>query len=149
MPDAFAIAFPGRTFEGKVRYVGPALRRASRDLVVEALVDNHDKLLKPGLFAVARIVTGEEVLPVVPKTALRQEGGAARVLTANKGRLEERVVQPGLELEDGVAIRAGVTVGDRIVAGAIEGVKQLKITVDREGLYLGNQVNLAEARFQK
>jgi hypothetical protein len=31
----------------------------------------------------------------------------------------------------------------------VKGVKQLKITVEREGLYLGNQVNLADARFQK
>ena len=31
----------------------------------------------------------------------------------------------------------------------VKGVKQLKITVEREGLYLANQVDLAEARFQK
>jgi hypothetical protein len=31
----------------------------------------------------------------------------------------------------------------------VKGVKLLKITVEREGLYLGNQVNLADARFQK
>jgi hypothetical protein len=31
----------------------------------------------------------------------------------------------------------------------VKGVKQLKIGVEREGLYLGNQVDLAEARLQK
>jgi hypothetical protein len=31
----------------------------------------------------------------------------------------------------------------------VNGVNQLKITVEREGLFLANQVNLAEARFQK
>jgi hypothetical protein len=31
----------------------------------------------------------------------------------------------------------------------VKGIKQLKIAVEREGLYLGNQVNLADARFQK
>ncbi len=109
-------AFPGETFTATVRYVGPALRRASRDLVVEALVKNADKRLKPGLFAVARIVTGQEDLPVIPKTALRNEGGALRVFATRDGRVEERVVQTGIEVPEGIVIRAGVVGGDKIVA---------------------------------
>jgi membrane fusion protein (multidrug efflux system) len=108
-------AYPKEKFQAVVRYVGPALRRASRDLVVEAVVKNEDKRLKPGIFAVARIVTGEESLPVVPKAALRSEGGAVRLFTARDGRAEERVVQTGLELADGVAIRVGVAAGEKVV----------------------------------
>lgn len=109
-------AYPGEKFAATVRYVGPAVRRASRDLVVEALVKNADKRLKPGIFAVARIVTGQEELPVVPRTALRNEGGALRVFATRDGRVEERVVQTGIELEDGIVIRSGVVGGEKIIA---------------------------------
>ena len=48
-------AMPGETFVGQVRFVSPALRSDTRALVVEAVVDNADGRLKPGLFATARI----------------------------------------------------------------------------------------------
>src|SRR6266550_3155857 len=55
-PVSFAVdAFPGRTFEGKVRYVSPALRADQRALTVEAVVPNANAELKPGMFATAQI----------------------------------------------------------------------------------------------
>src|SRR3954447_16657685 len=48
-------AYAGRTFEGKVKFVSPALQADQRALTVEATVPNPDGALKPGLFATARI----------------------------------------------------------------------------------------------
>ena len=38
-----------RTFKGKIAYVSPSLDQATRTFAVEALVDNADRRLKPGL----------------------------------------------------------------------------------------------------
>src|SRR5256885_12960919 len=55
-PVSFSVdAFPGRTFEGKIRFVSPALRADQRALTVEAAVPNSNGELKPGMFATARI----------------------------------------------------------------------------------------------
>jgi RND family efflux transporter MFP subunit len=44
-------AYPDRTFTGTVRFVGGAVRETTRDLVAEAVVDNADRALRPGMFA--------------------------------------------------------------------------------------------------
>ena len=55
-PVSFEVdAYPDRTFEGKVRYVSPPLETSQRAPTVEAIVPNPGGVLKPGLFASARI----------------------------------------------------------------------------------------------
>ena len=73
-------AFPGRTFEGKVRYVSPALRADQRALTVEAVVRNEGLELKPGMFATALIQQANKVPAVlVPVGAVRTVSGTSRV----------------------------------------------------------------------
>jgi len=109
-------AYPDETFAATVKYVSGAVRERSRDLVVDAIAQNKDKRLRPGMFASARIRVGEQVLPVVPQTALRIDGTLARIYVVANGRLEERLVQLGRREGGDVAIEAGVKKGDKIVA---------------------------------
>jgi RND family efflux transporter MFP subunit len=113
-------AFPNQTFSGVVHYIGPAVRSSTRDLVFEAVVANKDKLLRPGLFATARLDLGTKSLPAVPKTALRQDGETLRAFVVVEHHLEERVVQTGIEQGSMVAILNGLKKGDRIVAHPTE-----------------------------
>jgi len=118
-------AHPGRRFPAKVRYLSPTLRAATRDLVVEAMVDNADGLLKPGMFASARIKLGEATVPVIPTAALKRDGSTARAFVAVKGRLEERVLQLGQPTSDGAAIGVlkGLAAGERVAAPLTEQVR--------------------------
>src|SRR5262249_19797170 len=110
-------AWPSETFTGRVRFVGAAVRRATRDLLVEALVPNPDERLRPGMFASAEVVLGHTVLPVVPQTAVRSDehAGTDRVFGVADGRLEERLVHKGPASGDAVAIRDGLEDGERVV----------------------------------
>ncbi len=108
-------AYPGRTFAGTVRYVSPALRETTRDLAVEAEVDNADHALFPGMFASIDLYTGEDTLPVVTRQALVAKEGTTRVFAVVDRRLEERVVQPGATKGDLVAIVRGARAGDQLV----------------------------------
>jgi RND family efflux transporter MFP subunit len=113
-------AFPDQTFTGVVHYIGPAVRSSTRDLVFEAVVANKQKLLRPGLFATARLDLGRQPMPVVPKTALRQDGETLRAFAIVDKHLEERVVQTGIDQGQTVAIVNGLRVGERIVAHPTE-----------------------------
>jgi membrane fusion protein (multidrug efflux system) len=108
-------AFPGESFRGEVTFVGPALRAATRDLVAEAVVPNADRRLRPGMFATARLELPSAAVVAVPRSALRTEGGAARLFTVRDGRLEERIVQPGPESGGYVAVLDGLEAGERVV----------------------------------
>jgi membrane fusion protein (multidrug efflux system) len=109
-------SFGNEDFTATIKYVGPALRRASRDLVVEASLDNAARRLKPGMFATARIALGTYDTPVVPKLALREEGSTQHLFVIKNSRLEERVVETGDQTGDEIAIAKGVAAGELIVA---------------------------------
>src|SRR3984957_18555773 len=64
------VAIPGRVFTATVKYMGGEIREATRDLVVEAVTDNHDHVLLPGMFVTAELPVGEVTLPVVPAKSL-------------------------------------------------------------------------------
>jgi RND family efflux transporter MFP subunit len=109
-------AFPNQTFTGTVHYIGPSVRASTRDLVFEAIVTNKDKLLRPGLFATARLDAGTQKLPVVPKSALKQDGETFRAFAVVEKHVEERVVQTGASIGDEIAIVKGLSAGEKIVA---------------------------------
>jgi membrane fusion protein (multidrug efflux system) len=111
-------AAPNVVHKAKVAFVGAGLRSGSRDLVVEALVPNKERALLPGQFATARVQLGEQPMPVVPRTALVEEGGRSKLFVVSDGRLEERFVQVSSGSGDAVGVMAGVRVGERVVAVA-------------------------------
>jgi hypothetical protein len=68
------------------------------------------------MFAAAKIELGRSNVPVVPATALREEGSARRIFVVSKDQhLEERIVEAGDAVGTDVAIVRGVTRGERIV----------------------------------
>ena len=119
-------AYPKVNFQGKINFIGAAVREASRDLLVEAAVDNQDGRLKPGLFAEARLSTGDEKALAVPAKALRIDGTKRRLYIIHNNQLEERLVDIGESQDDWVEIRQGVSEGESVVLnpgpGAADGV---------------------------
>lgn len=108
-------AYPKVSFQGKINFIGAAVREASRDLLVEAAVDNQDGRLKPGLFAEARLITGDEKAVAVPAAALRIEGTRRKLFIIRKDQLEERLVEIGETREDWIEIRQGLVDGESVV----------------------------------
>lgn len=116
--DLALTALPGEHFRGTIRYLGPSVREMSRDLVVEAVVENADRRLRPGMFALAQIQIGQAELPVIPRSALKEKDGSSRVFAVERGRLAERIVQLGPDVGDAVAVLGGLSTGDRVAAKA-------------------------------
>ena len=78
-----------------MKYLGREVRQTTRDLVVEAVSDNADHALLPGMFVTAHLRIGEETVPVVPKKALVRLDANDTVFVVVDGRLEQRVIQEG------------------------------------------------------
>lgn len=116
----FVVAtYPGRTFSGTVKFVSGALRPATRDLVVEAVVMNPERLLLPGMFADVSLAVGTDRLPSVPERALRLQDEQEHVFVVVEGRLEERIVQPGPRVAGRVSIKRGVTEQEQVVVSEL------------------------------
>lgn len=106
---------PNRTFQATVKYIGGEVRPQTRDLVVEAIVDNQGGALLPGMFVSAHLMTGKAQLPVIPRRALVDAGTTPSVFVVEGDRLHQRLVQTGTPVGDGIAIVGGVKAGERVV----------------------------------
>ena len=128
-PVTFEVdAYPGRQFEGKVKYVSPALQADQRALTVEATVPNADGTLKPGLFATARIEQpGRTPGVLVPASSVTTISGTSRVYVVAGDHVEERIVTTGETVGDRVEITKGLKAGERVatknVAQLADGIK--------------------------
>lgn len=135
-------ALPERTFTGKVMYVNPELNPADRSLKVIAEVRNDPELLKGGLFAKGRIVTGtrSNVLQV-PRSAIDRfdpatrsgnlyvvENGTARTRKIATGSVtgEQVEVVTGLKSGEQYVVRGGFNLkdGDRVSLASAKEAKQ-------------------------
>jgi len=128
-PVTFEVdAYPGRSFEGRVRYVSPALEANQRALTVEAVVANPKTELKPGLFATARLEQPDKTPGVlVPAAAVQTLGGTSRVFVVNAGAVEERLVTVGQTVDTLVEVTTGLKAGERVattnVGQLVDGLK--------------------------
>lgn len=114
--DFKVAAFAEQGFKGSIRYIGPALRPGSRDLVVEAVVPNADKKLRPGMFATAKISLGDKDAPVIPLSAIRNDGTLRRVFVLVGDHIEERLAKLGEERDGMVEVEQGLVAGEKVVS---------------------------------
>jgi membrane fusion protein (multidrug efflux system) len=110
-----SVAVPNRTFTATVKYMGGEIREATRDLVVEAIADNRDHVLLPGMFVTADLPTGQITLPVIPQKSVIHHPDNSTVFVVVSGHLEERVVELGPHVGDQIAIADGIKKGDIVV----------------------------------
>jgi multidrug efflux system membrane fusion protein len=125
-------AYPGRTFEGKITTIEPQIATETRNIRVQATMENPDKILKPGMFATTTVVLPDKPPVItVPETAVDYTlyGDSVYLLTEKKeedGKTKLTVtrtfVQTGNRVEGRAEILKGLKDGDRVVA-----VGQLKL----------------------
>ena len=119
-PLEFSVdSLPGKTFIGKVMYINPELSQQDRSLKVIAEVANTPELLKGGLFAKGRIITGKRnAVLQVPRGVID-----GLDLTANKGSLfiiengvaRKRAIVTGMANGECIEIISGLKPGQRYV----------------------------------
>jgi multidrug efflux pump subunit AcrA (membrane-fusion protein) len=91
--------------------------------VIEALVDNKEGRLRPGMFAEAELSIGQRKLPVAPKTALIGTPPNAHAFVVVGGIAEERVVLTGGADGDNLTILQGLRPGERVITRPSEEIR--------------------------
>jgi multidrug efflux system membrane fusion protein len=125
-------AYPGRKFEGKITTIEPQISADTRNIRVQATLQNPEGILKPGMFATTTVVLpSKPAVITVPETAVDYTlyGDSVYLITEKKtddGKTElsavRTFVRTGDRLEGRAVITQGLKAGDRVVA-----VGQLKL----------------------
>ncbi|HEU5080879.1 MAG TPA: efflux RND transporter periplasmic adaptor subunit [Opitutaceae bacterium] len=122
-------AFPNRTFEGKVNAISPEVDAATRNISVQAILDNPDELLRSGMFArVALQLPEGEPAVVVPATSVAYAAYGNSVFVVEKMKNKEgkdylgvrqQFVKLGDKRGDLIAILDGVKSGEKVVSAGV------------------------------
>lgn len=113
--DLTVTAYGSRVFPATVKFISPALRQGTRDLIIEATAENKDLSLKPGMFATVLLSTGEEEQPTVPLDAIKSEGTIKRMFLAREGQAYELVVRTGVEKDGRIAVLEPLEQGQKVI----------------------------------
>jgi membrane fusion protein, multidrug efflux system len=125
-------AYPDRSFEGKITAIEPQIAADTRNIRVQATIENPDRILKPGMFTTTTVVLPDRP-PVltVPETAVDYTlyGDSVFLITEKadqNGKTSltavRTFVRTGNRVNGRAEILSGVKPGDRVVA-----VGQLKL----------------------
>lgn len=117
-------AFTGRTFEGTVSVIDSRVDPATRAVRVNALFENPDDSLKPGMFLNVELALAErQDAIIVPEEVLVAEGGRQYLFVVTDGRAERREVKVGQRFTGEVEITDGLRVGDQVIARGVQKVR--------------------------
>jgi len=115
-------AAPGRTFEGRVREIAPAVDPVTRTFAVRVAIVAPDASVQWGMTAnVGLLATASAPAAVVPLTAIYHQDGQPAVWRFDpaSGQVSLAPVTIGRYREDGVVVSSGVANGDWIVAAGV------------------------------
>ncbi|WP_206997055.1 efflux RND transporter periplasmic adaptor subunit [Trinickia mobilis] len=120
-------AYSGRTFSGKILSINPKVDSNTRNVQIEAAVDNHERKLLPGMYANVKVDAGtQERYLTLPQTAITYNPYGATVFVVKPGTkpnaqgkilpfAQQVFVTPGPTRGDQVAITKGVSEGTQVV----------------------------------
>lgn len=109
-------AIPGKNFTGTVKTIYPSLEEKTRTLQVEAIVNNKDKMLRPGSFAKVVLYTGaarDSVL--IPVTSMIYDESTVKVFVVEADRAKEVQVKTGGKYGEMIEITEGLKGGENLV----------------------------------
>ena len=120
-------AFGNRTFDGKIRSINPRVDSSTRNVQIEATVDNSERKLLPGMYANVKIdAGGAQRYLTLPQTAITYNPYGATVFIVKPGEhknaqgkimpvAQQVFVTPGPTRGDQVAILKGISEGTQVV----------------------------------
>ncbi|HRG08157.1 MAG TPA: efflux RND transporter periplasmic adaptor subunit [Cyclobacteriaceae bacterium] len=109
------------TIYGKISQISPVINADTRTFQSVLQIDNEKRLLRPGMFIKAFILSEKRAETIViPKETIisRQDGKV--VFTVENGIATEKKITTGLESLDVIEVVSGLKVNDRLVISGFE-----------------------------
>jgi cobalt-zinc-cadmium efflux system membrane fusion protein len=114
----------GAPLKGKVTRTGYALDVSSRSLDTIIDVDNADDRLRPGQYAMARIILKEQAdVLTLPSAAVVRQGNDAHCYRLIGGKATKTPIQLGIKVSDDFEVVKGVSDSDTVILNKAAALK--------------------------
>jgi RND family efflux transporter MFP subunit len=112
---------PEDTLAGTISQVSPAIDPTTRTFKASIKVNNHDLLMRPGMFVKTDIIVArEDSALVIPKDIILSRQRGNTVFIVQRGAAQERIISIGLENPDEIQVTRGLRLNDRVVVKGYE-----------------------------
>ena len=130
-------AYPGKTFVGRISYIGDVLKEETRTITVRTEVENQDLELKPGMFATLKInLNGDQAVLAVPEAAICDQQGEKFVFVPQGDGFELRKVELGARQDGFYEVVSGLKEGELVVTtGSFQLKSKLLESVLKEAIH--------------
>lgn len=133
--------YPGKEFKGKITTINPGVDVSTRNVGVEATIDNSKYELAPGMFAAVAVEVGSlEHYLTLPQTAISFNPYGELVYVIRESRPKKSEEKPVLTATQ-VFVETGDTRGDQIAI--LKGIKEGDLIVTSGQLKLKNGSRVA------
>lgn len=122
--EAVTAAYPGRVYLGRIAARGTRVDEVTRAIPAQAIFENRDDSLLPGMMLTLRIQARPRQSTYIPEAALAPENARQFVWKIDAASSAQRVaVEIGVREEGWVEILSGIDANDRVV---VEGSGNLR-----------------------
>jgi len=104
--------YPNKVFEGRVKIISPLVDPLSRTFTVEAWIDNHEHLLKVGMFLRAKLFAGKRKVLAIPVGCITSLN---KVFVYSGGVVFERRLKLGEIQGNYIEVLSGLKPGEKVV----------------------------------
>ena len=117
-------ALPGMEFEGRINYIAPAITGTSRSFEAEVVINNRERVLKPGMNANVQIAQFQkDNAVVIPQDLIIDYGEEQYVFILEGDIAKKRDIKIGGRNDTGVLIESGLNPGDKLLTEGYRAVK--------------------------
>lgn len=113
-------------FKGKYGFTDASVNESTGSVSSRAIFANPDRALLPGMYVRARVVAGVDPAAIlVPQRAVSRNplGQAVAMFVDKDGRIEQRTLDLGEDIDGNWLVRSGASPGDRLV---VEGTQKAR-----------------------
>ncbi len=123
--QAHSVSLRDRLFEGVISTIDSRVNPITRSVLVRAVIDNEDKIIRPGLLMQVLLLKDQRKAIVAPEEAVFQKKNKHYVMLLEEGSstVRQQEVHIGIRRPGIVEITQGLEIEDRVVIRGIHKVR--------------------------
>jgi membrane fusion protein, multidrug efflux system len=112
---AHSDSWPERPFAGQVTQLDSRVDPVNRAITVKALLDNRERLLRPGQFLQVSLSVGDHPALMIPEQAVLTQGATSFAFVIEDNKAQRRELRLGTRQQGWVEVQEGIEPGDQVV----------------------------------